>query len=164
MKRYAWMLAAPVAMALAMPCAAQTQSSSSKLGFATNDDIIPAGHFRRYQQLPCPCPPVTPTDPTKPPPEVTPTPTPTPTSDVPNFGGYKSSFGQGTPVSAGSGIGGAVASAAAGLPIPQANARTATITTNSTPLILPGLFTSTTTQSAIPLDRVFFDYGHFNRY
>src|SRR5262245_40164683 len=153
MKRYTWRLGRPVATALAMRCAAQAQSTSSKLGFSTSDDIIPAGHFRRYQP-PCPCPPVTPVDPTKPTPE--PTPTPTPTPDVPSFGGYKSSFGQGTPVSAGSGIGGAVASAAAGLPIPQANARSATITTNATPLILPGLFTATMTQGAIPLDRVFF--------
>jgi len=31
-----------------------------------------------------------------------------------------------------------------------------------TPLILPGLFTSTVGQSAVPVDRVFFDYGYFS--
>jgi hypothetical protein len=32
-----------------------------------------------------------------------------------------------------------------------------------TPLILPGLFTAMVGQSAVPVDRIFFDYGYFNR-
>jgi hypothetical protein len=175
MKRYTWMLAAPMIASLALPALAQTTATAPRLMF-TNDDpgIIPAQHFRRVQP-PCPCPPgqmlpTTPIDPSKTPvnpktpiPEPSPTPTPQ-TDNVPSFGGYKSAFGQGTPVSAGTGIGGAVASAAAGLPIPQANAHSATLTTNSTPLIMPSLLTAATSWSATPLDRVFFDYGYFNRF
>jgi hypothetical protein len=83
---------------------------------------------------------------------------------LPTEGRYKSSFGIGTAVSAGFGIGASVASAAAGLPVPQNNARTAVITSSSTPLIMPGLLTAATTQTVFPIDRVSFDYGYFNRF
>ncbi len=163
MKPFAWMLTGPLALAtVALPCAAQTLP---KYSVSANDaQVTPAGHFRRLQP-PCPtCPelgkPIEPKDPTRPP-DAEPAPA---TPDVPSFGGYKSSYGMGTPVSAGLGIGGSVASAAAGLPIPQANARSATVTTNSTPLIMPGLLTAASTQAAIPVDRIFFDYGYFNRF
>lgn len=166
-KRFAWFVAATLGISVsALPIAAQTKLPP-RLEFTAANEVSQAGHFRRLQQ-PCPCPPgqILPSDPGKQPspePGTTPSPTPAPTDNVPSFGGYKSSFGQGTPISAGSGIGGAVASAAAGLPIPQANARSATLTTNGTPLILPGLLTTTGAQNAVPLDRVFFDYGYFNR-
>jgi hypothetical protein len=165
MKPITWMIAGPIAFAgLALPCAAQTNLLPKHIHPVNDNTVIPAGHFRRLQP-PCPpCPelgkPVEPKDAPRP----DPSPAPAPSDAVPSFGGYKSSYGMGTPVSAGLGIGGSVASAAAGLPIPQANARSATITSNSTPLIMPGLLTAASTQAAIPVDRIFFDYGYFNRF
>jgi hypothetical protein len=106
--------------------------------------------------------PVDPANPTVPP-ATTP-----PADALPTGGQYKSSVGMGAAVSAGFGIGASVASAAAGLPssppapFPANNALTANVTTNSTPLILPGLFTAASTQSVMPVDRISFDYGYFN--
>jgi hypothetical protein len=171
MKPIAWMLAAPIALAaMTAPGWAQTPMTLPKSALPANDGgVVPAQLLRRWQPAPCQtCPtpelgkPMEPVDPSKLPsstPETAPT-----AESTPSFGGYKSSFGQGTPISAASGIGGAVASAAAGLPIPQANAKTATVTTNATPLIMPGLLTAATSQNATPLDRVFFDFGYFNRF
>ena len=160
MKRYAWMLAAPVAIAaLAMPCAAQTQMTSPRLGFATNDDITQTGHFRRLQP-PCPCPtPVDPSDPTKK--TTDPSPTPTPTPDVPNFGGYKSSFGQGTPVS------GSASAARWRLP-PQvadsAGERSLGDHHDECHSADPARAFRRHPRGGDSGDRVFFDYGHFNRF
>ena len=67
-------------------------------------------------------------------------------------------------MSAGFGVGASVASGGAGFPIPANNLRVATVTSSSTPLILPGLLTSAGAQFVVPTDRVFFDYGYFNRY
>jgi hypothetical protein len=46
---------------------------------------------------------------------------------------------------------------------PPANSvnTTNTTTTTTSPLILPGLFTASQAQAALPLDRVFFNYGFF---
>jgi hypothetical protein len=41
-------------------------------------------------------------------------------------------------------------------------ATTTSTTTTQSPLILPGLFTSATVESALPLNRVFFNYGYYD--
>jgi hypothetical protein len=162
MKRLAWMLAAPLALAaLAMPAMAQSHPFLPRLG--------ESGFFSRFCQrrpavmLGTPAEVVV--DPKKKTETPVPQPQPQPMQDTPpGETPYKGSVGLGTNVSAGFGVGASVAAAAAGLPIPQANATSATITSNTTPLIFPGLFTAAVSQSAVPTDRVFFEYGYTDRF
>src|ERR1051325_8766968 len=131
MKHLAWVLAGISTLAgLASPCAAQ---------------VLP------YRLLPCPprvgapCPP----SPTAPATPETPMP-PSPDTAAPDFTGageFKGTAGRTSGVVAGTGLGGAVT----GDP---------TLTTVFTPLILPGLFTASVGQSALPADRVSFEYGY----
>ena len=179
MKKLARMFAVPVAlMGTVMPCAAQVSSTAPPV----NDEAVrPASYFPRLwtqRPAPCPCPsslgsPTNPSDPTKKSPDPNaPSPTAPPADELPSETGYKSNFGQGTAASAGAGIGASAASAAAGLPAttnganlsPSGNAHVATVTNTSTPLIIPGLFTAASVQSVIPMDRVSFDYGYYNRF
>jgi hypothetical protein len=84
---------------------------------------------------------------------MTPDPSTTPATSAPDFSGageFKGSAGRTSSVFAGTGIGAAVT----GDP---------TSTSVFTPLILPGLFTASVGQSALPVDRMFFEYGYFNR-
>ena len=172
MKKFSWLLTGPVALVgFALPCAGQTPPSSPHVLVQGAENVVqPVANFTRPWH-PRVCPPsLGPIEPTKPAvpstlPSPAPTPSPTPTAPadpLPTEGRYKSSFGLGTAVSAGFGISASVASGAAGFPIPAANMRVATI--SSTPLIMPGLFTAASAQSVIPVDRVSFDYGHFNRF
>ncbi len=75
--------------------------------------------------------------------------TPPGTPDFTSAGDYKGTTGRANSVFSGTGLGGGVT----GDPI---------LTSIFTPLVIPGLFNSTTTQSALPADRVFFDYGYFD--
>jgi hypothetical protein len=177
-KKYAWMFAIPMAlMGTVLPCAAQVLPSAPPV----NDDATrPASYFPRplnQRTAPCPCPPslgtpTVPSDPTKKSPDSAPQQPTAPPGELPSETGYKSSFGLGTATSAGAGIGASAASAAAGLPAttnganisPSGNAHVATVTNTSTPLIIPGLFTAASVQSVMPMDRVSFDYGYFNRF
>jgi hypothetical protein len=135
MKRLAWMSSGILALAgMATPCCAQ--------------GILPSRN--------CPCPPrlgaPLPTQPGMPgTPDSTPLPT-TPYASTPDFSGageFKGSTGRTSSIVAGTGLGGVVT----GDP---------TNTGCFAPLILPGLFTAGLSQSAVPVDRVFFEYGYFN--
>ena len=179
MKKFAWLVAVPMAlMGTVMPCAAQVSSTAPPIN---DDSTRPASYFPRplnQRNAPCPCPPslgspTSPSDPNKKLPDPTnPSSTAPPSDQLPSESGYKSSFGLGTAVSAGAGIGASAASAAAGLPAttnganisPSGNAHVATVTNNSTPLIIPGLFTAASVQSVMPMDRISFDYGYYNRF
>ncbi len=101
---------------------------------------------------PCPTPSPTPsvTDPTTPPTPTSPTTPTSPEDALSGAGQFKNSPGNLSSVFAGAGTG----AATSGDPI-----STAIIT----PLIIPGLFTAGSAQSALPMDRVFFDYGYFPR-
>jgi hypothetical protein len=85
-------------------------------------------------------------------PDSTPTTPTTPDSSTPDFSGageFKGSTGRTSSIVAGTGLGGVVT----GDP---------TNTGCFAPLILPGLFTAGLSQSAVPVDRVFFEFGYFN--
>jgi hypothetical protein len=158
MKHLAWMSAGILTLAgLASPCAAQTTrpilpapEESVQTPAASPFSSASRPHLGK-PSIPCPPPPTIPGTATPDP--STPTPTPTPPPAAPDFSGageYKGSAGGTTSAIAGTGIAGAVT----GDP---------TSTSVFTPLILPGLFTATVGQSALPVDRVFFEIGYFNR-
>src|ERR1051325_9282606 len=135
MKHLAWMSVGILALAgLAPPCVAQ---------------VLPSRLWPCPPRVGAPCPPST----TKPAtPDTTTTPPPSPETATPDFSGageFKGTTGRTSSVVAGTGLGGAVT----GDP---------TVTTVFAPLILPGLFTTAMGQSALPANRVFFDYGYFN--
>jgi hypothetical protein len=153
MKHVAWMSAGILAfVGSASPCAAQG-SPLQRTAASEEPGQVPIilAPFRTRPCLPghgTPCPPSS-TMPGTP----DPSPTPSPTTSAPDFSGageFKSSTGRTSSVFAGTGIGGAVT----GDPI---------LTGVLTPLILPGLLTATAGQSALPVDRLFFEYGYFNR-
>src|SRR5437867_1363290 len=107
MRKFSWILTGPAAvLGFVMTCAAQTTPSSPPAVVQTADSCArPLAFFTRpwHQRL---CPPsvalVDPSSPAKLPDPSIPT---TPTADpLPTEGGYKSSFGLGTTVSAGFGI------------------------------------------------------------
>ncbi len=160
MKTRSWKYAAVMALAgIASPCVAQTPPLLPT--WQGGPIHRPRLLFERPSNSPdCPpqAMPMNPQDPATP----SSSPSAAPVEDLPMEGRYKSSFGLGTAVSAGNGIGAAVASGPAGFPIPTANMKVATL--SSTPLILPGLFTAASAQSVIPVDRVSFDYGYFDRF
>ncbi len=160
MKYLTWMFAGIVVLAgLALPSEAQEKSS-----WMTADSLHEILHkphlpwLRPRPSLPLPTSPAMPISPDTPKTPATPgstdpsAPT-TPPSDAPDFsaaGEFKGSTGRSSSVVSGTGLGGGVT----GDPF---------VTTILTPLIIPGLLTSTGTQSAIPIDRVSFEYGYYNR-
>lgn len=169
MKKLAWVLNAVASLVvIAAPCAAQGPASSPIQPVQFGGHRLGSPQFRPLNPRDCP-PGVMPSDPQSPqapqnpmtPDQPPPASSPQPDA-LPTESRYKSSFGLGASVSAGNGIGAAIASGAAGFPIPAANMKVATL--SSTPLILPGLFTAASAQSVIPLDRVSFDYGYFDRF
>jgi hypothetical protein len=100
-----------------------------------------------------------------------------PTPNVPEFGsesgaalGRSAAFASNSIVGpgasgAGASAAGASGAGAAGAGIPFVGSVTVTVnstTQSSIPLILPGLLTSATVQGAVPVDRVFFNYGYLN--
>jgi hypothetical protein len=134
MKRLAWMSAGILAFAgMATPCPAQ--------GILSRICPIPT------RQGPCPAPSTMPGTPDSLPPTTPDTPAPTP--DFSGAGEFKGSIGRTSSIVAGTGLGGVVT----GDP---------TNTGCFSPLVLPGMFTAGLSQSAVPVDRIFFDYGYFN--
>lgn len=160
MKKHAWIPVALWALSQAQSATAQTTSPWQPLpGSKDSIQQTSFGLRPRGPQLggPCPCPtPMPPStlpevkDPTKPPPKDTTTPTPTsPEEALSGAGQFKSTAGHTNSVFAGTGVGSAIS----GDPV---------ATTILTPLVMPGMFTVGTAQSAIPIDRIYFDYGFYN--
>ncbi len=151
MKHLAWMFAGISVLAgLASPCAAQLGLPRPTL--PVFGDIVPTSHITPIRSRFCPTIPTVPGMPGTPG-TLDPSSPTTPPGTVPDFSGageFKGSTGRTSSVVAGSGLGGAVT----GDPF---------VTTIVTPLVIPGLFTSTGLQSAIPIDRVSFESGYFNR-
>lgn len=160
-----WTLAGMLTMAvLASPCSAQDTSPwhfpirSSDLIHLVNHSPF---HSRPRPMLgapcaPCPTPYMLPgvdpksTDPKLPDPSTPTTPSPTsPEQALSGAGEFKETPGHLNSVFAGAGVGGAVS----GDPF---------LTSIITPLVMPGLFNAGSAQSALPIDRVYFDYGFFN--
>ncbi len=170
MKHVIWMLAGILAWTgLAEPAGAQ--DGMRRQTAPPYGELIPASHplpFRprlcppvpaapwtpAVPSMPAPVDPRVPISPTTPTPPTSPTPStsPTPPSDTPpDFsaaGEFKGTGGRTSAVVAGTGLGGAVT----GDPF---------VTTVLTPLVIPGLLTSTGSQSAIPSNRVYFEFGCF---
>jgi hypothetical protein len=167
MKQYAWMPIVILALAVvASPCRAQ---DTSPWHFPIRGaDLIQLVDYSPFHSRPrvtlgapctqCPTPYKLPgivdpksADPKLPDPK-SPDPTTPPTSPeqaLTGAGEFKETQGHLNSVFAGAGAGGAVS----GDPF---------LTSIITPLVLPGLFNSGSSQFALPLDRIFFDYGFFN--
>ncbi len=164
MKQCPWMLIgllsvfAQISSAAAQePSANSTQASVFSMPLL--DRLFPG-------KRPCPCPPgeqlvapvapktppVAPTTPPNAPPAPQAAAQPAPSEDLlAGESESKSVQGTNTVVAAGKGLGSAVFD-------PNATfSKTAVLT----PLILPGMFTAATPQSAMPVDQVFFNYGNF---
>jgi hypothetical protein len=142
------LLAVVAAAGLALPGAAQTSSDVAPVAFWRHP-------FQMQRCVPSLGMPTIPAVPTPIDPK-TPTPSPTPSTQTPSLsdalsgaGQYKSTLGSSSVV-AGTGIGGAVS----GNPV---------LANVFVPMVIPGLFSVASAQSAVPVDRVYFNYGFFDR-